>query len=182
VNSVSPELEDKLFKKYPRIFPINGGVAAIQCGDGWYEILDALCNTIQEHIKLSRNMRAKDLRFNRAFRAGKAGDPRPLEKYFDFGQGAYKVDPKVADRVDSLILNGNTVKPFVAVPQIVASQVKSKFGSLRFYYVGGDEFTQGAVSLAERFSRKVCERCGSPAQVKSTRGWLSVLCDRCHQP
>jgi hypothetical protein len=179
---MSPELEDKLLKKYPRIFPTNGGINAIQCGDGWYEILDALCNSIQEHIKISRNMRAKDLRFNRAIRAGKAGDTRPLEKYFDFGQGSYKVDPKVADRVDSVILNGSDIKPATAVPQIVATQVKSKFGSLRFYHTGGDGFTQGAISLAERFSRKVCERCGSPAQIKSTGGWLSVLCDKCHQP
>jgi len=179
---MSPELSDKLFRKYPRIFPANSGIKYIECGDGWYEILDALCNTIQEHIRSSREMRAKDLRFNRAIRAGRAGDPRPLEKYFEFGQKSYKVDPKIADRVDALIANGTTIKPCEAIPQLVATQVKSKFGGLRFYYVGGDEFAQGAISLAERFSRKVCERCGSPAQIKSNRGWLSVLCDRCQQP
>lgn len=179
---MSPELQDKLFKKYSRIFPAKDNLRRIECGDGWYEILNALCSTIQDNINISRNMRAKDLRFNRAISAGKAGNTRPLEKYFAFGKDSYKVEPSVSDRVDSLAATGTTIRPVEAVPQLVATGVKSKFGSLRFYYVGGDDFARGVISLAEQLSRRTCEKCGAPAQIKSTRGWLSVLCDRCQQP
>jgi len=43
---------------------------------------------------------------------------------------------------------------------VVVSQVKSKFGGLRFYYSGGNEAIHYYVSLAEQLSHKVCGRCG----------------------
>jgi len=56
------ELEDKLFNKYPKIFRqrklpmtetcMNWG---IECGDGWYNILDMLCKQIQWHIDVNLN-------------------------------------------------------------------------------------------------------------------------------
>lgn len=44
---MSPALEDELFKKYPKIF--NGSLIKrhIECGDGWYVLLDSLCTAIQ---------------------------------------------------------------------------------------------------------------------------------------
>jgi hypothetical protein len=38
------------------------------------------------------------------------------------------------------------------IPQVVAEQVKEKFGTLRFYYRGGDDFIDGLVSMAEGIS------------------------------
>lgn len=61
-------------------------------------------------------------------------------------------------------------------PQVVVSQIKEKFGSLRFYYDGGDSFVDGAVSLAESMAGGLCEECGAPG--KRTRGgWVRTLCD-----
>ena len=42
------ELEAKLFEKYPKI--LNGALVGkhIDCGDGWYHLLDHLCGDIQE--------------------------------------------------------------------------------------------------------------------------------------
>ena len=62
------------------------------------------------------------------------------------------------------------------VPQVVAQQVKEKFGGLRFYYIGGDDEIEGMVRMAEAMSMVTCEVCGSPGQLRSG-GWIRTLCD-----
>jgi len=44
------ELQDKLYKKYPKILK----EASLPVGDGWYKIMDELCNKIQNHIKRNK--------------------------------------------------------------------------------------------------------------------------------
>lgn len=61
-------------------------------------------------------------------------------------------------------------------PQVVIEQIKEKFGSLRFYYQGGDEFIHGAVWLAESMSGTLCEECGAPGK-RTQGGWVRTLCD-----
>ena len=63
------------------------------------------------------------------------------------------------------------------VPQVVASQVKEKFGTLRFYYYGGDDVIDGMVSVAEKFSSVICENCGAPGKVRDI-GYIKTLCDK----
>jgi len=63
---------------------------------------------------------------------------------------------------------------------VEATQVKEKYGSLRFYYTGGDEFIRGICWMAEGLSECTCEECGSPA-TQNGRGWISTLCDPCRK-
>ena len=57
------ELQEKLFQDYPKIFKqkdLDKTKTAmcwgISCGDGWYEILDALCANIQNRLmNVNRN-------------------------------------------------------------------------------------------------------------------------------
>jgi hypothetical protein len=62
------------------------------------------------------------------------------------------------------------------VHQVVAVQVKEKFGTLRFYYSGGDDEISGMVRMAESMSARTCEECGNPGKVRDG-GWISTLCD-----
>lgn len=64
-------------------------------------------------------------------------------------------------------------------PQVVASQVKEKYGTLRFYYSGGDDYVAGMVWLAESMSYDICEECGSTKNVTQTKGWIYTLCEDC---
>ena len=55
---MSPELESRLYEKYPEIFrqkdlPVTDSAMGwgIDCGDGWFTIIDLLCNNIQHHLK-----------------------------------------------------------------------------------------------------------------------------------
>ena len=61
------------------------------------------------------------------------------------------------------------------IPQVVAEQVKEKFGSLRFYYYGGDEYISGLVSMAEAMSTCTCMTCGKPGTMIKD-GWWHVAC------
>ena len=59
---MTPELEERLFNRWPEIFggrtlPITQSLMAFgcECGDGWFSLIDALCETLTEHaIALDR--------------------------------------------------------------------------------------------------------------------------------
>jgi hypothetical protein len=69
-----------------------------------------------------------------------------------------------------------TIKQGKPVDQVVVAQVKEKFGTLRFYYNGGDQYIQGLVSMAEDISAVTCEKCGSVGMLRHG-GWVKTLCD-----
>lgn len=55
------------------------------------------------------------------------------------------------------------------------SQVKEKFGTLRVYTVGSDDFIDGVVDMAEQMSSVTCEVTGFPGQMCSQGGWYRTL-------
>jgi hypothetical protein len=59
-------------------------------------------------------------------------------------------------------------------------QVKEKYGGLRLYFSGGDEYVRGLVSMAEAFSYTVCEVCGNKGQ-PNKGGWITTLCNGCRE-
>ena len=62
------------------------------------------------------------------------------------------------------------------IPQVTLDQVKEKFGTLRFYYTGGDDVINGMVRMAESMSAVTCEQCGNPGTTGG-QGWISTLCE-----
>lgn len=60
--------------------------------------------------------------------------------------------------------------------QIKLVQVKEKFGRLRIYFQGGDEYTRTVVDMAEFVSEEICELCGSPGDYHKAHGWLQARC------
>jgi len=69
-------------------------------------------------------------------------------------------------------------------PQVIVKQVKEKFGTLRFYYEGGDEYVAGLVALAESMSGIMCEGCGAPAKTSgglNGKGWIKTMCQTCNE-
>lgn len=61
---------------------------------------------------------------------------------------------------------------------VQATQVKEKFGGLRFYLDKGNEEAWALVHKAEKESYKTCEVCGQPGRQRG-RGWVRTLCDSC---
>lgn len=123
------ELDEQLCAKYPKIFADRHGDMkstamcwGIECGDGWYWLIDKLCASIQGY------------------------------------------------------LDNN---PHLQILDVVATQVKEKYGGLRFYFYGGDALIEGMVWLAEHMSYAICETCGSTQNVSQSDGWIVTLCDKC---
>jgi len=59
---------------------------------------------------------------------------------------------------------------------VVLEQVKEKYGTLSFYYRGGDDVVAGLVQMTEAMSAKTCERCGQSGRVRGG-SWLKTLCE-----
>jgi hypothetical protein len=64
------------------------------------------------------------------------------------------------------------------MPPVSVRQVKEKFGSLRFYYSGGNEVTLGMKAMAENMSARICEKCGVPGELRENRNYRRTLCDK----
>lgn len=93
---------------------------------------------------------------------------------FEHGDGWYNILDRLCANIQSHI--DWTEKNGGAVPQVIAEQVKEKFGALRFYYSGGDEYVRGLVDMAESMSGVTCEECGTPG-LRRGGGWIRTLCD-----
>lgn len=103
--------------------------------------------------------------------------PKVFPKIFSGKYGGIAVGKGWFDILNSactLIQSHLDWKP--EIPQVEAQQVKEKFGALRFYVQGGDDYTQGIIAMAEQMSGKVCEECGAPGESRSG-GWVRTLCD-----
>jgi len=104
-NMMNPQLTNLLCERYPKIFkehtrPESQMSDGFACGDGWFDLIDALCNLLQ----------------------------------FDIDH------------------NG--------MPQVVAKQVKEKFGALRFHAFNRTDRQDGMILFAESISGRICEVCG----------------------
>lgn len=58
------------------------------------------------------------------------------------------------------------------------TQIKEKFGTLRWYDNGGSEEHYDIIMKYEQISAETCINCGAPAKWIST-GWISPFCDKC---
>jgi hypothetical protein len=61
------------------------------------------------------------------------------------------------------------------------TQVKEKFGGLRFYINAGSDEIHQRILQAEKESYKVCEKCGEPGELRKDIGWYFTLCDTHHK-
>lgn len=65
--------------------------------------------------------------------------------------------------------------------QVIANQVKEKFGGLRFYVSGANKEQHAVINFAEKLSYSICERCGKMGDDVKTndKGWIVTVCDDC---
>lgn len=93
---------------------------------------------------------------------------------FAIGKGWWPLIEKLSETIQSHI--DHQQKQGNDCPQVIVQQVKEKFGTLRFYYDGGDDFIHGASWLAESMTGMLCEECGGLGKTRSG-GWVRTLCD-----
>ncbi len=93
----------------------------------------------------------------------------------DCGDGWYQLIHELCRELQHSIDNSSSDH------QIVATQVKEKFGGLRFYINSGSDEQYGAIHFAEIFSFSICEECGTTKDVTTEGGWLRSLCPSCRE-
>jgi len=176
------ELDKMLCERYPKMM-VNRNKPMMEtcmcwgfeCGDGWFNILDQLMGNIQNHIDWKEKQRNGAIKYNEMATQAKAGDCKLFfEQNSSITSQAYK-DERLAE-----IIAGAFRKVPDSIPQVTLDQVKEKFGTLRFYYSGGDDIIDGMVRMAESMSGVTCEECGAPAKTHGP-GWIRTICEPCEE-
>ena len=171
------ELDKQLCEKYPKLFADRHGDMKETCmvwgfehGDGWYNIIWALCSNMQWHIDQSVEQHDRAVKYNTMRLAAIAGDLTL------FDEDHATLSPEWRGKRLKEIINEKPRNITEIVQQVTVNQVKEKFGTLRFYYSGGDEYIDGLVAMAESMSAATCEECGKPGRTNNN-GWLRTLCE-----
>ena len=176
------ELDKLLCEKYPKMM-VNRNKDmketcmcwGFECGDGWFNILDQLMGNIQHHIDWKEKQRAGAIRYNEMATQAKAGN-------FDLFEDSMKdtISTEYKEKRLAEIVAGDFRQVPESIPQVTLDQVKEKFGTLRFYYSGGDDYISGMVSLAESLTAVTCENCGNPGSCRGG-GWIHTYCTPCEE-
>ena len=161
------EFVKRLSDAYPKAF--RNVYCGISIGAGWYTIIEAVVANAKSHIKWKREIRANDLRRNRAVERGRDA----VIKFVTRGKPLTAWDEQ---RVDEILEEG-LIEPKRKVNHIEVHQIKEKFGGLRFYYEGGDDYVQGLVAMAESWAARTCETCDERGE-RRHGGWIRTLCDK----
>lgn len=91
----------------------------------------------------------------------------------DTGDGWYGLLENLCEQLQSMTdHNDHLPKRF---PQVEATQVKEKFGTLRFYTNGISDWQEGVISFAEWMSGTICDVCGK-AGTLNRNGWIACRC------
>jgi len=108
---MSPDLQAKLFVKYPKIFADKDKSMqetcmcwGIETPDDWYDIIDTLCHALTYTYSTSVEIDKED---------GEHLGIKPI-RYTDEDEDTYVYS--------------------IECPQVIAEQVKEKYNTLRFYY------------------------------------------------
>jgi len=176
------ELDKLLCEKYPKMM-VNRNKDmketcmcwGFECGDGWFNILNQLMSQIQHHIDWNEKQRKWAIDYNEMAAQAKAGN-------FDLFETSMKDRPNDEYKEKRLaeIVSGDFREVPESIPQVTLDQVKEKFGTLRFYYSGGDDYISGMVSLAESMTAVTCESCGNPGESRGG-GWIHTYCTPCEE-
>lgn len=161
---MNAELTKKLYEKYPAIFANR---CDFSLGDGWYDIIDAMCDAMTDAYTTWISVDEAH---------GKTYGIKP------------QIDP-----------DGHSHYPLhVECPQVVAVQIKEKYGTLRFYFLLEFEarfrelaygenrmpeatriadryqsFMAGIEHMAETLSARTCEETGKDGELHVSGGSLN---------
>lgn len=169
---MSPEKDNKLTNKFWMIFASRYMDMTrtcmywgFECEDGWYDLLYLACLGIREEYKKITPLYKQLYHYMSVLfipRWNKLISKQPDWMYKTIGQGKWERKVK---------------RFYIHMPSwpCQATQVKEKYGSLRFY-TGGTYEVEKYAEIAERASDSTCEKCGEYGTLRG-RGWLYTACD-----
>lgn len=90
--------------------------------------------------------------------------------YFACGDGWFNIIKDLSETINNIIIKNEL--------SCRCSDVKEKYGTLRYYMDSETDEISEEIKKAEERSAKTCEFCGSPGNL-TTAVWPSTLCERC---
>lgn len=158
------ELDEALCAKYPEVFrdrhaPMTHTCMCwgFECGSGWYTIIDTLCGLLTSEY----NQAKESYEFLK-------------ENFENGGVMPWKGGKEItAEEVEEKRIAMEEARKRIPI----ASQVKEKFGGLRFYVNNANDEHYHYIYFAESMSYRTCEECGAPGQTYHM-GWYRTLCDK----
>jgi hypothetical protein len=176
------ELDSKLVKAFPLLYgdrsaPMQSTAMCwgFACSDGWFDIIWDLSSKleplIQKFIDDNPNMSCSGCGCKKERHFGwKSRNPGKCL--------AIHVDPESEEEPPNNYFACFCNEYGSLHPK--ASQIKEKFGGLRFYMTCGTDEIFDLVEEAEELSYKICEECGKPGKERDG-GWIHTHCDDCHE-
>ena len=99
----------------------------------------------------------------------------PYDPIFECGKGWKPLIYKLSENIQKILDKDPELN-------ISVTQVKEKYGGLRFYAHGilGKEIEE-LIEKAEEESELICENCGRPAVPQESKGWIKTRCEECSE-
>jgi hypothetical protein len=162
---MNQELEMKLVTRYPTIFKYYKGDPKItcmawglDCGDGWFDLIQKACSDVMELCnKYHMSIVADQVK-------EKFGG---LRFYFHFEVYNKTLFEKIEWKVRTFLFRHKLGKSYWKYEK-----------SRRKFYRSPSEKVEDILSYAELTSLETCERCGVPGR-RRPGGWIKTLCDKC---
>jgi hypothetical protein len=160
------QLEMKLVKKYPIIFKDYGGDIrktcmgwGLECGDGWFKLINEMCEDVTKLIK-GKNIEIIAIQVKEKFGG--------LRFY-------YVTDHKITiiSKLNSLIKQFMFSNKFGKQYWLITDFRK------RFWKTTYEKISD-RIREAELDSYKICDICGNPGKRRGG-DWIKTLCDNCRK-
>jgi len=202
---VTPENTQKLLKRFPILYQDYYGsmketcmVWGFEVSDGWLEIIYQLSLAIEDELGYTRFQKFMFMckkrwarRWNALiYRLSPVGTSDIFAKFFqaiapknvrdgtkDCYPDAYQHRWYLLGSYWAHLELGLKALTWHPNTGFAVSQVKEKYGTLRFY-CGSNDRIDHLVDLAERASELTCEICGKYGKMRN-KGWMMVRCDTC---
>lgn len=184
--------ESRLMEKYPEIFPKDpqgnprNPDCGIFCPKGWEHLVDRLCECIHSRV-LNDNIAKQSNVYRYAVysRVHRLVIRPILRKLIAIVDPSTTIMKHVKIMPVAQLQEIRDASPFRSkvtrmlqsisaklyprykydrqpIPSFCIDQIKEKFGTLRFYYTGGDPIIHGMIDFAEYMSGYTCEITGEP--------------------
>ena len=173
---MNPELDKKLCEKYPKIFrnrhgdpkdsPISFG---IECGDGWYKVIDMLCLAASNVYSTSIYVDAED-----GIKLGLK--PNEYNKEYYLGIESPHV---IADQIKEKFGSLRFYYHLEFDPKLIELNVSGKYPEIEKIISRYNDYFDGIVHMAEILSVHTCEITGGEGEMHvsggNRGGWYKTL-------
>jgi len=194
---MNKELTDKLFNDFPLLYgdrnkPMTQSLVCFgfECNSGWYNLIYELSSKLEKLIK-------KFTKDNEPLSCATCGCKKEEHYgYLSFNPGKCLAIHKIALKhkyvhknwfikvrnfiMDHLFYKYQTCwceKYEANYPR--ASQIKEKYGILRFYMTSGTQEMWDIIEEKEKESETICEICGNKGELNEKHRWYKTLCVGC---